>query len=181
MKNILFAIAICFSSVLFFSCGDDEDTIDYEWKNANEEAFNEKALNPEFKKAEIPGGPGAVYYKVLKEGNTTNPDSLPNFTSVVRVLYKGKLINGAVFDDRMTRPQPFTFRIDGKSFYIFDNVQTGTSVIDGWKVALQNMQEGSKWEVWIPWRLGYGASGSGSIPGYSTLVFEIELEKIWEL
>jgi len=42
------------------------------------------------------------------------------------------------------------------------------------------MQVGDKWEVWIPWKLGYGESGSGTIKGYSTLVFEIELVAIVE-
>jgi len=53
-----------------------------------------------------------------------------------------------------------------------------SGVVDGFSTALQHMQEGDKWEVWIPWWLGYGESGSGSIKGYTTLVFEIELVKV---
>lgn len=51
-------------------------------------------------------------------------------------------------------------------------------VIDGFSTALQHMKEGDIWEIWVPWELGYGSSGSGSIPGYTTLVFEIELMEI---
>jgi FKBP-type peptidyl-prolyl cis-trans isomerase FklB len=40
------------------------------------------------------------------------------------------------------------------------------------------MKVGDIWEIWVPWELGYGSSGSGSIPGYTTLVFEIELMEI---
>jgi FKBP-type peptidyl-prolyl cis-trans isomerase len=42
------------------------------------------------------------------------------------------------------------------------------------------MQVGDKWEIWIPWMLGYGETGNNSIPGYTTLVFEIELLEIVE-
>ncbi len=51
-------------------------------------------------------------------------------------------------------------------------------VIDGFSTALQHMKEGDIWEIWVPWELGYGSSGSGNIPGYTTLVFEIELMEI---
>lgn len=54
------------------------------------------------------------------------------------------------------------------------------SVISGWTVALQHMVEGDKYEVWIPQQLAYGASESGDIPAYSTLIFEIELVSVDE-
>ena len=54
----------------------------------------------------------------------------------------------------------------------------GSDLIDGFSTALQHMEVGDKWEVWIPWQLGYGAVGRGDIKGYSTLVFEIELLEI---
>ena len=54
-----------------------------------------------------------------------------------------------------------------------------SDVISGWQWALQNMKEGAKWEVIIPWQLAYGVNGSGSsIPPYSALVFEINLTTI---
>jgi peptidylprolyl isomerase/FKBP-type peptidyl-prolyl cis-trans isomerase FklB len=53
-------------------------------------------------------------------------------------------------------------------------------VVDGFSTALQHMQVGDKWEIWIPWKLGYGESGNNSIQGYTTLVFEIELVAIVE-
>ena len=51
-------------------------------------------------------------------------------------------------------------------------------VVDGFSTALQHMKVGDKWEVWMPWRLGYGANGSNAIPAHTTLVFEIELLEI---
>lgn len=178
MKRTFYILTICLCSSLFLSCSKDDDKIDYEWKNANEAAFNELESKTGYEKAEIPGGPGHVYYKVLKESSVTDPDSVPKYTSVVTVAYKGWLYNGAVFD----KGPKLRFKIDGTVFYINGKEQPATSVISGWKIALQNMREGDKWEVWIPWQLGYGSSGSGSgIPGYSTLVFEIELTKIDQL
>jgi peptidylprolyl isomerase/FKBP-type peptidyl-prolyl cis-trans isomerase FklB len=54
----------------------------------------------------------------------------------------------------------------------------GNELIDGFSTALQHMEVGDKWEVWIPWQLGYGAIGQREIKAYSTLVFEIELVDI---
>ncbi|MFA7065782.1 MAG: FKBP-type peptidyl-prolyl cis-trans isomerase, partial [Dysgonamonadaceae bacterium] len=53
-----------------------------------------------------------------------------------------------------------------------------SGVVDGFSTALQHMKEGDKWEVWIPWQLGYGERGQSPIPGYTTLVFEIELVEV---
>jgi len=183
--RILYIISICLVSSLFFSCKDDDDKIDYAWKNANEEAFNALANNSDYQKAEIAQGPGYIYYKVLEPATVNDPDSIPKYTSVVRVLYKGRLIdndgggNGEVFDD--SSYTPFIFKIDGSNFYLNGGAVQGTPVIAGWQIALQNMKEGEKWEVWIPWNLGYGAAKSGRIPGYSTLVFDIKLDKVLQL
>ena len=50
-----------------------------------------------------------------------------------------------------------------------------TDVIDGWRIALKLMHVGDRWMVYIPYELGYGTRTSGPIPGFSTLIFEIEL------
>ena len=55
-----------------------------------------------------------------------------------------------------------------------------SSVVDGWTTALQHMHEGDIWEVWVPYQLGYGVSGSGSIKPYTTLVFQVEVKEIVE-
>ena len=51
-------------------------------------------------------------------------------------------------------------------------------LITGWQIALTQMHVGDHWIVYIPWEMGYGKKGSGNIPGYSTLVFEMELVAI---
>lgn len=177
MKKILYILIVCLCSGSLSSCKDDDDEIDYAWKNANEEAFHALKDSPGFRSAEVDKGPGNVYYKVLDESAVTS-ETVPFFTSVVTVAYKGRLYNSNIYFDQN---EQFTFKLDGSNYYMFGQAIAGTSVISGWQVALQNMREGEKWEVWIPWALAYGAAGSGAIPGYSTLVFEIELKKIEQL
>ena len=65
------------------------------------------------------------------------------------------------YDSSVQRGQPAEFPVGG--------------VIPGWVEALQLMPVGSKWKLFIPQELAYGARGAGSIPPYSTLVFEVEL------
>ena len=61
--------------------------------------------------------------------------------------------------------------------YYYANSYYG-SVISGWGVALQHMEEGDIYEVWIPQKLAYGSTVNGDIPAYSTLIFEIELVSV---
>merc|ERR1712178_464800 len=79
--------------------------------------------------------------------------------------YKGTLIDGVQFDSSYDRGQPTTF--------------APNQVIKGWTEAMQLMVEGDKWEMYIPAELAYGDRGAGGkIPGGSTLIFVMKLEKI---
>ena len=89
----------------------------------------------------------------------------PKETDKVKVHYRGKLINGKQFDSSYDRGQPATFGVKG--------------VIPGFSEALMLMKPGSKWKVFIPSDLGYGARGAGSNIGPNeTLVFDLELLEI---
>lgn len=101
-----------------------------------------------------------LQYKVITEGKGAKPKA----TDTVTVNYVGKLLNGEEFDSSIKRGQPATFPLDG--------------VIPGWTEALQLMPQGSKWEIYIPSELAYGAGGQGPIPASSTLIFEVELLEI---
>jgi FKBP-type peptidyl-prolyl cis-trans isomerase FklB len=80
----------------------------------------------------------------------------------VTTHYHGTLIDGTVFDSSYERGQPATFPVNG--------------VIAGWTEALQLMQEGAKWRLFIPSDLAYGARGAGSDIGpNSALIFDVEL------
>ncbi|MEH6343756.1 MAG: FKBP-type peptidyl-prolyl cis-trans isomerase [Bermanella sp.] len=99
-----------------------------------------------------------LQYEVLVEGEGAKPSA----ESTVRVHYHGTFIDGKIFDSSVDRGQPAEFPVGG--------------VIAGWTEALQLMSEGSKWRLFIPSDLAYGAQGSqGAIPPHSALVFEVEL------
>ena len=54
-----------------------------------------------------------------------------------------------------------------------------SGVVDGFSTALLNMRRGDYYRVYIPYQLGYGTSASSSIPGGSTLIFEIRMVDFW--
>ena len=98
-----------------------------------------------------------LQYEVIKMGKGKKPTA----TDKVKVHYHGTLTNGTVFDSSVDRNEPITFGL--------------TQVIAGWTEALQLMPVGSKFKLYIPQELGYGSQQAGSIPPYSTLIFEVEL------
>lgn len=105
--------------------------------------------------------PSGLQYEVVTAGTGATPEA----SSTVQTHYEGTLISGEVFDSSYKRGQPAEFPVGG--------------VIAGWTEALQLMQEGAKWRLFIPSELAYGARGAGnSIPPHSALVFDIELLKV---
>ena len=106
--------------------------------------------------------PSGLQYKILKEGTGAKPTA----DDSVVCNYKGTLINGTEFDSSYKRGEPATFPVGG--------------VIKGWTEALQLMPVGSKWQLFIPADLAYGARGTpgGPIGPNSTLIFEVELLSI---
>lgn len=126
-----------------------------DFQNYREE--NERWLIDNAKEEGIMELPCGVQYKVILKGN----GPIPKAKSMVKVHYRGEMINGKEFDNSWKRKKPATFRVN--------------EVIDGWQEALKVMPLGSRWMIYIPWELGYGKRGSGPIKAYSTLVFEVEL------
>ena len=99
-----------------------------------------------------------LQYKVLQAGNGAKPTA----NSVVTVHYTGTLPDGTVFDSSVKRGEPATFPVNG--------------VIPGWTEALQIMQVGSKYKLFIPAALAYGKRGAGQLIGPDQmLIFEVEL------
>ena len=98
-----------------------------------------------------------LQYEVIKMGKGKKPAA----TDKVKVHYHGTLIDGTVFDSSVDRGEPITFGLN--------------QVIAGWTEGVQLMPIGSKFRFYIPQELGYGAQQAGSIPPYSTLIFEVEL------
>lgn len=112
-------------------------------------------------KAGVTTLPSGLQYEVLKAGEGKKPSA----TDQVKCHYHGTLIDGTVFDSSVDRGEPATFGVN--------------QVIAGWVEALQLMAEGSKWRLFIPSNLAYGAQGAGQvIQPNSALVFDVELLKI---
>ena len=129
-------------------------------------AAGEKFLEENKAKEGVVTTESGLQYKVITEGK----GQVPTSTDRVKVHYKGTLIDGTEFDSSYSRkdkdgnPQPSTFRAN--------------QVIKGWTEALTMMPIGSKWELYIPQELAYGSQDTGTIPPFSTLIFEVELLSI---
>ena len=107
--------------------------------------------------------PSGLQYKVVKPGKRKKP----KLTDTVTTHYRGTLIDGTEFDSSYNRGTPATFPVNG--------------VIRGWTEALQLMEEGAKWQLFIPSALAYGERGAGQVIGPdAVLIFEIELISIQE-
>ncbi len=99
-----------------------------------------------------------LQYKVVDKGAGKKPSR----DSTVTVHYRGRLLDGTEFDSSYKRNQPATFQVGG--------------VIPGWTEALQLMQEGARWRLYIPSELAYGERGAGPMIGpNATLIFDVEL------
>ena len=126
-------------------------------KYGNSKEEGEKFLAENALREGVITTPSGLQYEVLKMGKGKKPKA----TDKVKVHYHGTLTNGTVFDSSVDRNEPITFGL--------------TQVIAGWTEALQLMPVGSKFKLYIPQQLGYGSQQAGSIPPYSTLIFEVEL------
>lgn len=122
-----------------------------------------KFLAENGKRKEVTTTKSGLQYEVLKAAEGPKP----KVTDTVSVHYKGTLINGKEFDSSYSRGQPASFPLQG--------------VIPGWTEALQLMNVGSKYKLFLPSNIAYGENGSGpDIGPNETLVFEVELLKIGE-
>ena len=102
-----------------------------------------------------------LQYQVLTAGTGAKPSA----TDQVQCHYHGTMLDGQVFDSSVQRGEPAVFGVN--------------QVIAGWVEALQLMQEGAKWRLFIPYQLAYGERGAGqSIPPFATLIFDVELLKV---
>lgn len=120
----------------------------------------ENFLKANAKKDSIKTTESGLQYKILTAGT----GAIPTATQKVKVNYEGRLLDGTVFDSSYKRGKPAEFGCN--------------QVIKGWTEALTMMPVGSKWELYIPQELGYGAREAGKIPPLSTLIFTVELLEI---
>jgi len=179
MKQLIYLIISAFIISSFASCNNT--AVDDAWMTANMKAYDSIKVNPNYKdvrleKAKNQTGPLGVYFKVLKQGTGTES---PIQTSAVQILFSG----------RYPGSDSVYFNIGSKNngvpVWKIINDEDPSFTVDyfmnrGVSFAIQNMVVGDKWEIWVPYYLGFGSGGLSSgntviIRGYSTLVYEIEL------
>ena len=153
MKRFLLAALAC--TATFFSTTSAHAQVGRE----KGEAF----LAENGKKEGVKTLPSGLQYKILKAGEGKKPTE----TDTVEVNYRGTLLNGTEFDSSYSRGQPATFQVQG--------------IIPGWSEALKLMPVGSKWQLFVPAQLAYGARGAPpNIGPDATLIFDVELLAIKE-
>ncbi|WP_180163207.1 FKBP-type peptidyl-prolyl cis-trans isomerase [Acinetobacter sp. YH12069] len=129
--------------------------------NKQAQSSSDNFLTENKSKAGVKTTATGLQYLTTKEGTGKQPQA----TSVVKVHYTGKLVDGTVFDSSVQRGEPIEFPLN--------------QVIPGWTEGLQLMKEGGKATLYIPSNLGYGAQGvPGTIPPNSTLIFDVELIEV---
>ncbi|MDA3853883.1 MAG: FKBP-type peptidyl-prolyl cis-trans isomerase [Bacteroidales bacterium] len=120
-----------------------------------------KFLEENAKKEGVVTTASGLQYTVISEGTGAKPTT----ESTVSVHYHGTLLDGTVFDSSVERDAPASFGV--------------SQVIKGWTEGLQLMSVGSKYKLYIPSELAYGANPPGkTIPANAVLIFEVELLEI---
>ncbi|PNE28849.1 hypothetical protein BHU09_04945 [Tannerella sp. oral taxon 808] len=178
------------------ACSKEEDDSADRWRAANEAAFAAIKSDTTYTELKSLGNEGSIYYKVLRKGAGTKPIL---YTTVVSVYARGWFVAdypGKTYIKRNTVVQSWT-ATDGVPLtarvYQFGQRAVNYSAYfstRGIRTALQYMHEGDRWEVWVPYTLGFGEDEAKifryllpsnyvtTIPAYSTLVFEIEVVRV---
>jgi FKBP-type peptidyl-prolyl cis-trans isomerase len=124
---------------------------------ATAQDFNTKAFFEENARKEgVISLPSWLQYRVLKSGHGNSPGP----ADMVILHYRGSLPDGRIFDSSYADRAPAAYRVN--------------EVIAGWREALQQMQEGAEWELYIPPQLAHYAE-EGEIPGFLPLIYRIQL------
>lgn len=191
---LLFAIGVV-------SCKEEDDTVDEypNWQAHNVAFFNNltdsvtelleldpsrtdwKRIKSWSKSDSIEGSNGDyIIVHVLEEGDQASAS--PLYTDTVTVHYLGRLLPSVSYPYGYVFDKSYYGDFDeevAKPYQLAIGSSTGRALIDGFATALQHMHRGDRWEVYIPYQLGYGAEGETGIPAYSTLIFDLRLVDFW--
>ena len=165
--KFLSVVVLSLFVVMLGGCGESEE------KKRFHQELLEKALNDDVKKLGVKYltdnalrdgvivTASGMQYEVLSEGQ----GATPRMPDKIKVNYTGWLVDGTEFESSAEQVEKPVFPV--------------ASVIKGWREALMNMTPGTRWKIYLPSELAYGArSPTPEIPANSALVFELELLQI---
>ncbi|MDR2843048.1 MAG: FKBP-type peptidyl-prolyl cis-trans isomerase, partial [Candidatus Symbiothrix sp.] len=171
MKQSYILFFLSFITLSFTACNSDDDDTTTAWKHQNDAVYNAVKADTTWMPLPsdtIAGWPKGVYYKALPNSDDDDKGTEhPFHTANVTVIYKGYFVNNANDLEGTT-----TFAAEGKTTFLVGGFNRGFSI------ALQNMYIGDKWQICIPYYLGYGIARCGAIPADSTLFFDVEFIEI---
>ena len=187
----MFFMAFCLSSFIFLlgSCSESDNTVEEfpDWKNTNVNYWDKLYAETQAKAtAGVASWKACKSYSIEDSLQSPNTDYIivnvltagkgsgcPIYSDSVRVRYTGQLLPSTSY------PQGYVFDTTNKNGATDATAGVADMKISdltaGFATALQRMHIGDQWDVYIPWTLAYGESGSSSIPGYSVLKFKIQL------
>lgn len=191
MNKKIYLIPFLLLAVLFASCEETKEAGRYDNWRALNDAFTDSLYNVYTTQPDRGGldsihlltAPDKyIFYKKLTpaapEGEEpVIKDEAPLFKDDVSVYYRGRYINGDIFDSNFKGDSP-TFYFDSPSTFAVN------AVVEGWTEILQRMKVGERRMVYVPWNFGYGVNdyapsqSAQTIPGASTLIFDMQLVSI---
>ena len=193
MKNQTLAALLLLVAMLVVACSETDETgqsNEYaDWQPKNETYWNTLYSNAQqrvsagdhswriihtWSKNETASLKNTDYIvvKVISEGSGTET---PFYTDSVRIHYTGRLIPSASY------PQGYQFdtSLTGSYDSSIPYKAAAAGFVDGVTTAITNMHVGDRWEVYMPYQLGYGTTERSGIPAYSTLIFDITLAAVY--
>lgn len=193
LLNYRTLLLLIFSAVVFSSCKEESDEVEEypNWKVTNEAYIKAKY---DYAQSVINGSwftlksyqyndsvPKTVNNSVVVQVITTGTGTKsPIYSDSVQVNYRGYLLQSTSYTSSDDPELGLVFDESYSGKFSLDTARPSSmyvgSVVDGFATVLQKMHVGDRWKVYIPYQLGYSESGSGTIPGYSTLVFDIQLQ-----
>lgn len=182
-KTSVFSLILL--ALVFVSCNETKEVDKFDNWRARNEAFMD-SLQTVYDTAPEHGGleyiipennkTVKIFYKkkIAKETGRS-----PLFTETVVAYYRGSYIIGDVFDQNFSGVDP-DVDFDRPATWAVQSFYTSDNAVVGWADILQHMKVGERWMTYIPWQVAYGSSGHSAIPGYSTLLFDMQLQSIVE-
>lgn len=190
MNKKIYLLPLLLLGFIFVSCEETtESTLFDNWRPRNE-AFLDSLTNvyesksdPELRFFLALTDPSLRIYYKKQVANETG--AIPLFTDSVNVYYRGSYIFGQAFEQNFAGKEP-NLDFDVPSTYFLStgkikstlSTTTSTYAPTGWTEALQRMRVGERWTIYLPWQMAYGTEGYENIPGYSVLIYDLQLLEI---